>query len=543
MFKWKKALSLLLAACVLLAGMTVGTLATDRPSTYEVCMTSTITVDGIDDTYYTVYARALAFAVDTPATYLVTDYSVTWPMEVIGKNADAFLAALEKQGVTASKENLADLITADSQMYHVWSGESWISAGLAFAVENTNAAVLQIASATDAISGAVPAVFATGAASGDAVSNLKLNATDSELYGFMEGDIDLNAFTVVSQSGTLTHVTAATAQDLPASIVDTDPSTEEKIPAIMADITRSYGAVGSPLLNAKNEVIGITTYDAEKDVTYVISSDDVARELDARGIIESELPSKDSVAASNASSGLGGIGVGASDDMEDSDLAKIASLIKYAIFVAIGLVLILIVLLIIRLRRDRNAEDDTDEAAMEEEYAQRQRELRKRHQERHAQIAAKPEEPAAPPPNIRPAVRPARPTQTETQPADSEPPVSAAPAAAVTATADEPVTFVTMTVVSGKKKGYSQRVDGRTVIGRDPATCKMLFPASDTTISRTHCALTFIPSTGVVVLEDLNSANGTYSASGRRLIPGKKYRVRLGDKFYLGTEENMIEVK
>jgi len=541
LFKWKKALSLLLAVCVLLAGMTVGTLATDRPSAYEVCMTNTITVDGIDDTYYTVYARVLAFAVDNPATYLVTDYSVTWPMEVIDKNADAFLAALEKQGVTASKENLADLITANGQMYHVWNGESWISAGLAFAVENTNAAVLQIASATDAIAGAVPAVFATGASSGDAVSNLKLNATDSELYGFVEGDIDLNAFTVVPQSGTLTHVTSATAQDLPASIVDTDPSTEEKISAIMADITRSYGAVGSPLLNAKNEVIGITTYDAEKDVTYVISSDDVARELDARGIIESKLPSKD--AASNVSSGLGGIGVGASDDMEDSDLAKIASLIKYAIFVAIALVLVLIVLLIIRLRRDRNVEDDTDEAAMEEEYAQRQRELRKRHQERHAQMAAKQEEPAAPPPNIRPAVRPVRPVQTETQPAASEQPVSAVSAAAVTAPADEPAAFVTMTVVNGKKKGYSQRVDGRTVIGRDPATCKMLFPASDTTISRTHCALTFIPSTGVVVLEDLNSANGTYSASGRRLIPGKKYRVRLGDKFYLGTEENMIEVK
>ena len=380
----------------------------------------------------------------------------------------------------------------------------------------------------------------------------------------MEGDMDLTTSSIVAQNGSVTHLTAVSQESLPYSAIE-DTSSDGKLNAYMANITRTYGAIGSPLLNAKNEVIGITTYDAEKDVTLAISSDEAARHLASMEIISTDIPEETDASSNTASNSLGGIGVSSSDAETDSDMEKLANIIKYAIFVAVGLVVILIVLLIVRLRRGGN-EEEYDEADLEEQYAQRQREMRKRHQERHSQVLPKihTEESASAMPNIRPAVRPVRPVQKEEEPVEQTvaPAVEAAPkvpanpvvskasaapaAAAASVVAEngiEKAEFVTMTIVSGKKKGYSQKVDGRIVIGRDPSTCKMLFPASDTTISRTHCVLTYIPTTGDIVLEDLGSANGTYSASGRRLIPGKKYRVRLGDKFYLGTAENMIEVK
>ncbi len=71
----------------------------------------------------------------------------------------------------------------------------------------------------------------------------------------------------------------------------------------------------------------------------------------------------------------------------------------------------------------------------------------------------------------------------------------------------------------------------------------MVFPADTTEVSRRHCAVSFNRQTGRVLLEDFSSANGTYFPSGTRIIPGRLYSLRNGDRFYLGLPDNMMEVR
>lgn len=526
MKKWKKALSLLLVSCILLTGFICNCFAADRPSTYELSSVFTVTVDGIDDTYFTIRGSSLVFAVGKqgePVSYLATDVQAVTLTSALTHISEQLIKLLADEGLIVDAAELESLISLETSEFCIAHNENWIPVDLSFASPN-GIVILEIPEESEYITDAVTAVFSTGAKSGDAVANFTLSATTDELYSIVAGDTDLQTHAITAQNGTLTHTAIL--------------SDENNAAVLMADMIRSLGALGSPLLNSKNEVIGVTSYDADKDVTLAMVSDDAAKQLYSMEIIASDIPDAGSSAGSSDSSGIVG--------ETDSEVAKLATIIKYAIIAAIALVVILIVLLIIRFRSGKDAEEEMNENDMEEQYEQRQRELRKKHQQRHPQAVQeenKEAAQAAAPPPIRPVVRPTRPAVSEQEPVPAEQTQPAAAAATATATVETNPEYVTMTVVTGKKKGFSLKVSERVVIGRDPSTCKMLFPASDTTISRTHCALTYIPSTGDIVLEDLTSSNGTYSASGRRLIPGKKYRVRIGDRFYLGTEENMIEVR
>jgi len=520
--KWKKALSLLLVSCILLTGFICSTFAADRPSTYELSSVFTVTIDGIDDTYFTIRGNSLAFAVGKqgePVSYLATDVQAVTLTSALTHVSEQLIKLLADEGLIVDASELESLISLETTEFCIAYNENWLPVDLSFASQN-GIVILEIPEESEYITDAVTAVFSTGAKSGDAVANFTLSATTDELYSIVAGDTDLQTHAITAQNGTLTHTAIL--------------SDESNAAVLMADMIRGLGALGSPLLNSKNEVIGVTSYDADKDVTLAMVSDDAAKQLYSMEIIASDIPDAGSASGSSDSSGIVG--------ETDSEVAKLATIIKYAIIAAIALVVILIVLLIIRFRSGKDAEEEMNENDMEEQYEQRQRELRKKHQQRHPQAVQEENKEAAQataPPPIRPVVRPARPAVSEQAPSEQTQPA----AAAATATVEANPEYVTMTVVTGKKKGFSLKVSERVVIGRDPSTCKMLFPASDTTISRTHCALTYIPSTGDIVLEDLTSSNGTYSASGRRLIPGKKYRVRIGDRFYLGTEENMIEVR
>ena len=85
------------------------------------------------------------------------------------------------------------------------------------------------------------------------------------------------------------------------------------------------------------------------------------------------------------------------------------------------------------------------------------------------------------------------------------------------------------------------RVTGSHVlIGRDVATCKMVFPGNAPGISKKHCELR--AEGGGVVLTDLGSSYGTYLANGQKLSPNVPVRLNYGDYFYLASKQTVIRV-
>ena len=79
------------------------------------------------------------------------------------------------------------------------------------------------------------------------------------------------------------------------------------------------------------------------------------------------------------------------------------------------------------------------------------------------------------------------------------------------------------------------------VIGRDPAVAHLVFPPEQRDISGRHCTLTYDGSH--VMIEDCGSTNGTFIDNGTRIEPGRRFVLKPGTRFYLGTHENTFELR
>jgi hypothetical protein len=79
-------------------------------------------------------------------------------------------------------------------------------------------------------------------------------------------------------------------------------------------------------------------------------------------------------------------------------------------------------------------------------------------------------------------------------------------------------------------------------IGRDPALCSIVFPLDIGEVSRRHCTLQFEEGSGIFVLEDHGSSNGTFLPGGERLEPGKRYQLHSGQRFALSGTVHWFEV-
>ncbi|MFC4600651.1 FHA domain-containing protein [Cohnella hongkongensis] len=98
--------------------------------------------------------------------------------------------------------------------------------------------------------------------------------------------------------------------------------------------------------------------------------------------------------------------------------------------------------------------------------------------------------------------------------------------------------------IEGEHAGSSYRIlNRRLTIGRDPARCSILFPYEAADVSRVHCTLSYVEETGVFLLEDNGSSNGTFLAGGERLKPGRKYELRSGERFSLSGDRHWFEVR
>lgn len=97
--------------------------------------------------------------------------------------------------------------------------------------------------------------------------------------------------------------------------------------------------------------------------------------------------------------------------------------------------------------------------------------------------------------------------------------------------------------ISGQFSG--QEVDfstGVVTIGRDPRLCQVVFPQSETDISRKHCTVRYDEASNTFTLEDFSS-NGTFLSSSQKLEQGKPVTLKPGDRFYVSDPKHVFEVK
>ena len=97
--------------------------------------------------------------------------------------------------------------------------------------------------------------------------------------------------------------------------------------------------------------------------------------------------------------------------------------------------------------------------------------------------------------------------------------------------------------ISGEFAGSAvELTDEPVLIGRDPKTCQLVFPAPVQGISKRHCIVRFHAKSQCFLLVDCNSANGTFVVNSGRLPNGGSQLLNAGQRFYLTAPENMFEV-
>lgn len=70
-------------------------------------------------------------------------------------------------------------------------------------------------------------------------------------------------------------------------------------------------------------------------------------------------------------------------------------------------------------------------------------------------------------------------------------------------------------------------------MGRDPATCHIVFEKNTPGISGRHCQVSYQAADGSFVLTDLGSSFGTYLDHGKKLPVQVPEKLMAGDGFYL----------
>jgi len=88
---------------------------------------------------------------------------------------------------------------------------------------------------------------------------------------------------------------------------------------------------------------------------------------------------------------------------------------------------------------------------------------------------------------------------------------------------------------SGAFAGRRFAIGGQVRIGRDPGGNDLVYPDGTPGISGRHCVVAL--SGGQVTLTDLGSSYGTFLAGGQKLAPNQPVTLRVGDRFYLGSEK------
>ena len=83
---------------------------------------------------------------------------------------------------------------------------------------------------------------------------------------------------------------------------------------------------------------------------------------------------------------------------------------------------------------------------------------------------------------------------------------------------------------------------GAVVLGRDPASCNLVFNKETPGISSRHCQIVYDAASGSFVLTDLGSSYGTYLANGKKLEANTPERLAAGDAFCLADDNVKFQI-
>ncbi len=103
--------------------------------------------------------------------------------------------------------------------------------------------------------------------------------------------------------------------------------------------------------------------------------------------------------------------------------------------------------------------------------------------------------------------------------------------------------FAVLRGVTGKYAG--QRFDllkGKVVIGRDPATCNIVFGKNMPGISGRHCQVVYDTNEDCFLITDLGSSYGTFLGNGKKLTANVAEKLSAGNTFYLCDNANRFVV-
>jgi hypothetical protein len=97
--------------------------------------------------------------------------------------------------------------------------------------------------------------------------------------------------------------------------------------------------------------------------------------------------------------------------------------------------------------------------------------------------------------------------------------------------------------LAGQYAGASIGLDPlQSTLGRDPRMANLVFPADAASVSKRHCTVRWDAGRRTFVLEDHGSTNGTFLATGERLLANQPRDLYPGERFYVGDRRNQFEV-
>ena len=480
---------------------------------FQLNVVHTITMDSLDENVYTAWTSAVCFTAgraEDGTLYFVTDASLQQPDRVYEALGEELLSYLQAGGIYIDASQLSSYAVITATDYYL------------------------------AYSGAYVSLTPASQSASDQLLFLTLTDPSFELstttFTYAYADLLKEGETVYTFALSGAEIDGIVPATQDAYVTNWSLSTQEaqvQYPAAISDGSRaityytmepSRGAQGSALFNGNGYLVGVNLWTNAYEGTTALTSSAVMAALDQLDVSYEVYES-------------------ATGNFSFSDIKL------YVIVLGAAILLIILLLIVVRIRKNKLDVDDVSDL---EQEARRAREDMAQKSDTAARRAQTPAQPArenrsggAAPAgtDVRRTAVPA--AQRGRIPAASgqTPPARGAQSAAAASAKPAIPRSVSLTILGGKLKGMSIPVPEKVLIGRDPEACNVIFPADETAVSRHHCTVTFNRQTGRVLLEDVSSANGTYFPSGTRVIPGRLYSLRNGDRFYLGLQDNMMEVR
>ena len=120
-------------------------------------------------------------------------------------------------------------------------------------------------------------------------------------------------------------------------------------------------------------------------------------------------------------------------------------------------------------------------------------------------------------------------------------PAQVQPVQPVPAPAPLPQKVPVLRSLAQQHNGVRIPIQGRQIlIGTSQGDCQVVFRPGTPGVSRRHCSISWDAATGDFILTDLGSSFGTFLENRQKLAQGVPTRLRPGDRFYLGSPENLM---